>query len=185
MKKTTFYPNKWQLIPYSFEMNHWDAEARPVKDLILKNWYASHHGVSEMNLNIAHFAAIDNDGVEHLIADFKGNGAIPIKGLHKGEFLRSKSILLLEPGSYATLRFYLTKTGSNFIFSDGSKKPADEFQYLDFDVANGLTIKGDEAPEVILRFDLVPFARTNPFRTLVQFLGSWAKPANKYGSLTH
>ncbi len=139
-----------------------------------------------MELNITGFSALDEQGTEHVIADFKGNGAIPIRGLHKGEFLKSKSILRLAPGTYTTLRFYLGKTGNSFIFSDGRKEVVREFQYLDFEVVNGLRIRGDEAPEVILRFDFVPFSKRRtlwPFGQL--FKGSRGFGAKLANSMDH
>lgn len=177
MKKTTFYPNIWQVIPYSFNMNDWDSEGRLIKDVVVTNWYATHNEVAEMHLNIIKFAALDSEGVEHFITDFKGNGAVPIRGMHKGEFLRSKSILLLEPGTYSTFRFYLGKTGSSFVHRDGREENIQDLQYLDFEIEGGLSIQGNEAPEVILRFDFVPFATARYF----QNLGAWFKRPRGFG----
>jgi hypothetical protein len=175
---TKFYPNIWQLIPYSLQMNQWDQEGAPIVDLILNNWYASHNKVAEMNLNIRAFTALDSEGIEHYITDFRGTGIIPVKGLHKGEFLRSRSILSLGPGSYTALRFYLAESGNSFIFNDGRKELVTQFQYLDFEIENGLEIRGDEAPEVILRFCLEPFSTWRHFR----HLGEWVKKSRGFGT---
>ena len=157
MSKTNYYPTVWQSVPFSFELYNWDTHGRCIKDLVLKNEVATARRVSKMQLNISRFSAFDRAGKEHFIADFPGQDSLSIKGIHAGDFLRSKGVLLLAPGFYTVLRFYLSRAGNTFTYSDRVEEPADGFEYLDFEIENGLAIEGDASPEAILRFDFVPF----------------------------
>ncbi|MET7029780.1 hypothetical protein [Sediminicola luteus] len=159
MTKVKFYPSIYQTIPYSFDMvDQWNAEGKRIKDLVLKNNMATKQGVSEMTLNIIKLSATDKAGKEHFIEDFPSLANLTIKGLHTGHFLRSKSALELNPGEYTSFRFYLEKAGNSFVYSDRSSKPVSRFDSLDFEIEGGLQIHGDEAKEVILRFDFEPYA---------------------------
>ncbi|MFT4832578.1 MAG: hypothetical protein ACI815_002234 [Psychroserpens sp.] len=158
MTKTKFYPSIWQTIPYSFDViDQWDAEGKRIKDLVLKSNIASKQGVSEMTLNINKLSAIDKNGKEHFIEDFPTRAMLAIKGLHTGHFIRSSSAIQLNPGEYTSFRFYLDKTGNSFVYSDRRTEPVYRFDRLDFEIENGLEIHGDEAREVILRFDFEPY----------------------------
>ena len=83
-----------------------------------------------------------------------------------GEFLRSKSVLTLEPGAYTGLRFYLGKSGNSFTYSDRSEESADGLEFLDFEFADGLRIEGTESPEAILRFDFAPLKQRSFFTAI-------------------
>jgi len=170
MKNIKFYPNIWQTIPYSFElMDSWDKEGKKVHDLMLKNSYASEKGVSEMLLNTIRFTAFDTKGREHFIAEFPEQFILNLKGSHTGLFVKSKSVLQLNEGEYTTFRFYIQKTGNIFSFSDRHKEAMNRFDYLDFDIENGLKIEGNEAPEALLRFDFVPYTLSSYFKSVLQF----------------
>lgn len=160
MSTTKYYSNIWHSFPFPLDFYSWDSEGRSIKDMVLNNKYATDMRVSEMHLNITRFSAFDTTGKEHFIADFPGQDAVSIKGMHAGAFLRSKGVLTLEPGSYTTLRFYLAANGSGVAYSDRVEESVDGFEYLDFEIENGLTIQGNEAPEAILRFDFVPFSES-------------------------
>ncbi len=169
MKEIRFYPTIWQTIPFSFDMvNQWDAEGRRIKDLVLQNNHASEKGVSEMELHITRLSAFDKKGKEHFIAGFPKNAMLNLKGLHTGLFLRSKSVLELNPGAYTAFRFYLNTTGNSFSYGDRSTEPIYNFDYPDFEIKNGLTIQGDEAREVILRFDFEPFTLASYFKPILE-----------------
>ncbi|MEB8345845.1 hypothetical protein OO010_07295 [Flavobacteriaceae bacterium KMM 6898] len=158
MTKVKFYPTIWQTIPYSFDViDQWDAEGKRIKDLVLKNSIAAKQGVSEMTLNITKLSVIDKAGKEHFIEDFPSLAMLNIKGLHTGHFVRSKSALELNPGKYTSFRFYLEKAGNSFVYSDRRSEPVSQFDHLDFEIEDGLEIYGDEAREVILRFDFEPY----------------------------
>ncbi|MDO6602309.1 hypothetical protein [Arenibacter palladensis] len=182
MKKMNFYPKTWQVVPQLSDRYLLDSEGKCIKDLVLRNSYAEDMKVSEMNLNITKFSAIDTKGQEHFIADFPGQAAIPIKGMHTGLFLKSKSVLSLETGSYIAFRFYLGKSGSKIIYSDRFEERADGIKFLDFEIVNGLTIAGDESPETILRFDFVPFKSMGLFKTIAQL---FKVPGILAGKLAH
>ncbi|HEA20296.1 hypothetical protein LCGC14_1955830 [marine sediment metagenome] len=178
MSTTKYYPTIWQTVPFSFDFSKWDSDGKCIKDMVLKNEFVDDLNVSEMNLNIAKFSAFDTLGKEHFITDFKGQDALTIKGIHAGDFLRSKSVLLLEPGTYTRLRFYL-EYGSTFVYSDRVEEPADGFNHLDFEIENRLTIKGDESPEAILRFDFVPFKASKLVISIKQFFKRPRRVAGK------
>ncbi len=138
-------------------MYHWDRESRCIKDLILKNSLATQEGVSEMKIHIKQFSAIDTNGNEHYIIDFPGQRTLTIKGYHGGSFLRSRSVVTLAPGEYKSLRFYVNDAENSFVYSDGSEVQVRRLDHLDFEIEGGLTLTGNESPEVILRFDFEPF----------------------------
>ena len=170
MKKLNFYPKTWQVVPLISDRYQLDSEGKCIKDLVLRNSYSTDMKVTEMYLNINKFSAIDNKGQEHFINDFPGQASIPIKGMHTGLFLKSKSVLSLKPGTYSAFRFYLGKSGNRIIYSDRLEERADGIKFLDFEIANGLTLKGEESPETILRFDFVPFTTSGLFKWIGQFL---------------
>ncbi len=180
MNTTNYYPTIWQTVPISFDFYKWDSDGKYIKDMILKNEYVTELSVSEMHLNITRFSAFDSQGKEHFIADFKGQKYLAIKGIPAGDFLRSKGVLRLQPGSYTTLRFYL-EDGGTFIYSDRVVEPSDGFRHLDFEIENGLIIEGDESPEAILRFDFVPFEESKFMISVKQF---FKRPRRAAGKLT-
>ncbi|MBU2906203.1 MULTISPECIES: hypothetical protein [Arenibacter] len=182
MKKMNFYPKTWQVVPLLSDRYLLDSDGKCIKDLVLRNSYATDMKVSEMDLNITKFSAIDTHGQEHFIGDFPGQASIPIKGMHTGLFLKSKSVLSLEKGSYSAFRFYLGKSGSKIIYSDRFQERADGIKFLDFEIVNGLTIEGEESPEAILRFDFVPFKTMGLLKSIAQFFKG---PAALVGKLAH
>lgn len=186
MKKMNFYPKTWQVVPHISDRYQLDSEGKCIKDLVLHNSYSTDMKVTEMYLNINRFSAIDNKGQEHFISDFPGQASIPIKGMHTGLFLKSKSVLSLEQGTYVAFRFYLGTSGNRIIYSDRLDERADGIKFLDFGIANELTIKGDESPEAILRFDFVPFNPGRLFKWIGQLVkGPTAFTGKLVNSLSH
>ncbi len=170
MKNLKLYPTIWQSIPYSLDtLDQWDENGKRIKDLVLTNTYASDNGVSKMNLNIEKFSALDTNGTEHFISDFKGNDGIAFEGLHTGLFVKTRSVLSLQPGSYSSFRFYLGNRGNMFTFSDRSTQSIHHVDYLEFKIENGLTLNGAEAEKAILRFDFEPYSFKSYFKSLFQF----------------
>lgn len=169
MKNLKLYPTIWQSIPYSLDtLDQWDENGKRIKDLVLSNTYASENGVSQMNLNIEKFSALDTNGTEHFISDFKGNNGIAFEGLHTGLFVKTRSVLSLQPGSYSSFRFYLGNRGNTFTFSDRSSQAIHHLEYLEFTIENGLTLTGNEAEKVILRFDFEPYTLKSYVKQLLQ-----------------
>ncbi|HMB64481.1 MAG TPA: hypothetical protein VKN36_15480 [Eudoraea sp.] len=169
MKKTEFYPTIWQTIPYSYDVfGQCDAEGKQIKDLVLKSKVASEKGVSEMTLNISGLSAFDKKGKEHFITDFTRQAVLNLKGMHTGLFIKSKSVLRLKAGEYTTIRFYLDSTGNRFGYSDRSSETMNRFNHLDFEIENGLRIKGKEASHVVLRFDFEPYTLSSYFKPVQQ-----------------
>lgn len=167
MKKTRFYPTVWQvMVDPSGAVGQWDNQGRRIKELTLKNNAVTELGISEMQINLNKVSAFDLAGKEHHILDFPGQNSLPLKGLATGHFLKSKSVIGLPEGSYSKLRFYLGGSNNMFIYDDGSEESANEVRYLDFNIENGLTVEGNEAPEVKLWFDFAPFKLSSYFKGL-------------------
>lgn len=165
MEKKRIYPNKWQSVPFSFDLLHqMENREKPVKELILKSEAATELHVSDMMLNITKFSAFDAEGKEHIVADFPGQNAVTLKGISSGQFLRSKHVVSLPEGTYTTLRFYLAKEGNQFRYWDGVQESVNHFDNLDFTIENGLQIEGNETPEVKLWFDFVPYKWSRHFK---------------------
>ena len=187
MEKNRIYPNKWQTVPFSFDLlNQMENKDRAVQELILKNEAATELHVSDMMLNITKFSAFDAEGTEHIVADFPGQNAVTLKGMSSGQFLRSKNVVLLPEGNYTTLRFYLAGEGSQFTYWDGVQESADHFGSLDFSIENGLQIEGNGAPEVKLWFDFVPYKWSSHFKPFLDLFKGNKNPrprlANSFGN---
>lgn len=169
MKKLKFIPSNLKTFPYGIDAMHlFDAEGREIKDLVVKNEFAKNNEVSEMTLNISRLSVFDLNGKEQFVKDFQGQNNVGLKGIHTGRFIRSRSVMKLEPGSYSTIRFYLNQKGNSFVYSDKSAESVFRFKYLDFEIENGLKISGKESPQVILRFDFVPFSLQSYFRRFLK-----------------
>ena len=183
MKDKIFYTNMWQVYPNNIDIYKYDSQGKYIKDITLRNKYCEQMDISEMILKITKFSAFDTQGNEHVIASFSGHNTLTIKGLYYGYFLRSASVLLLAPGRYTSLRFYL-KPYENVLVNRSKSEQDFRGDYIDFDVENDLIIHGNESPEAILRFDLCPFERVSFMRPLIDFLkklGSFkAKLANGF-----
>ena len=176
MKKQTFYPTIWSPMPLNFDlMAQRDKNGRRIKEMILKNEMAAELGVSEMELSILKFAAIDKLGNEHHILDFPGQTAVSIKGLSTGHFLRSSQVVKLQPGNYSKLRFYLGNE-NKFRYSDGLVEDAFSFEILDFEIENGLSIEANEATEIKLWFDFAPYKFSTYFKGILDFFKGNQKP---------
>ena len=187
MKKIRFNGNIWQAYPHGLDLYPFDYKGRYIKDIVLSNAQLMQANVSEMNLKIIKLSAFDEDGKEHVVAEFKGRNVLKVKGMFEGNFLRSTSVISLGNGSYRTLRFYLGTTENSFVYSDRSEKPVFNRKYLDFDIENGLKLNGNESPEVILRFNLVPFERRNYIKSILEFFKKYqvvtGKLANSFNQL--
>ena len=173
MEKTRFYLPIWTVPPLSSNiMSIWYNGERAVKELILKNSITNELGVSEMNLNIKKFAAIDKEGNEHHILDFQGQNSVAIKGIGSGHFyfLRSDRMVPLRPGTYETLRLYVGKRNNKFIYSDGVVGKANDFDYLDFRIEKPLVIGKNDKDVIKLWFDLAPYQFSRHFRPLTDWL---------------
>lgn len=172
MKHSTFYPYNWSH-PYiwchpSFLKS--DLEEGAIKELILKNNHLLELGVAEMHLNLKKLTVIDNTGMEHPILDFKGQTHLKIKGIGSGHFLRSKSIVNLKPNTYNVFRFYLRDSGNQFTYRDNFIEAANKFEYIDFEIENGLSIEDNQASEMKIWFELATFDFSRHFKPLVDWL---------------
>ena len=165
MKTITFYPTIFHTNPYAYKMSDiWELSEYNAKDLLLKNDMANDKGVSEMILNISHFAAIDESGKEHAVRDFDNMSCVNLKGIHTGLFLKTQSAVDLPPGRYTTLRFYLGSTGNTIFLKDRTEKKLSGYRYLDFKVRRGLEITGEDQKPLILRFDFQPYTFASFFK---------------------
>ncbi len=173
MEKTRFYPAIWAVSPSgSNVVGDWYANDREVKELILKNSAAKELGVSEMELNITAFAAIDKSGEEHHILDFPGQNSVNIKGMGSGFFLRSKSMVNLKPGTYKAIRFYIEKRNSKFIYSDGTSGKKNNSDFIDFKMEKSLKLKKGDKTEIKLWFDLAPYQFSRHYKPLTDWFKS-------------
>lgn len=181
MKNSTSNRSFWQLAPYSVFMLSKEQLSKPIpkKDLVLVNRDLLEKGISEMTLSVNRFAAIDDCGLEHLISGFNEQ-TLNLKGMQLGHYIKTKDILDLSPGEYATLRLYLDEYGKNNLsYSDGYTEDLEGLNYLDFEIENGLQINGKESFELILRFDLLPYTALSYFNPLRDFFKKQSMYANK------
>jgi len=187
MKKITYYPTMFHTNPFAYNWTElWDMKEAAAKELILKNTRATRLGVSEMYLNITKFSAIDEHGNEHFIKDFPKQAELNPKGMHTEFFMKVKSRLSLDKGTYKSFRFYLANTGNTFVHSDRSRQAITDVAYLDFEIRNGLRIKSDEDKQVVFRFDFEPYTLASYFKPMLKLFkrsGTYTgKLAGSYGN---
>ncbi|NNK12584.1 MAG: hypothetical protein HKP08_14670, partial [Flavobacteriaceae bacterium] len=170
MKTNTYYPTMFHTNPF---VHNWrDVYAlseRNAKDVLLQNDMVREKGISEMILNITRFAAIDENGNEHLIKDFSKGNLVDLKGTHSGLFIKTNSAPELNPGIYKAFRFYLADSANTFIYKDQSEAVVSGLDFIDFEINNSLKIDGKSKKPIIMRFDFEPFTLLsyfNPIRNL-------------------
>lgn len=172
MKRLTFYPSMWP-VPYKLDgASDFFQNGGRVQELILNSSSSVAVEVSEMNLNITKFSAIDDKGQEHLMMEFSSQNSVNFKGLSTGFSIRSTSVASLKKGTYTTLRYYLNNMDNSFIKSNGEVVTANNIEFLDFEIKNGLIINGVESLEVKLWFDFAPFKLSSYFKTLTDWFKS-------------
>lgn len=172
MKRTTYYPSLWQAvtIPYALEWSaRLERKEMPIKELILENSYAHNNEVCHMDLNITKFSAIDSKGYEHEIMKFPNSSILAIKGISECYFIKTKTLTSLKPSIYHALRFYIKRNQNYFTYSDGVKKEANKFDYIDFEIQNGLVINKDEIFEAKIWFDLPSYQFSRHFKPLIDW----------------
>ncbi len=169
MSKYTYYPTMFHTNPFAY--NWTDLmdinETRNARELILSNTQTTELGVSEMFLTITKFSAFDEHGKEHFIKDFPKKAELNPKGMHTEFFIKIKSMLGLDKGTYTSFRFYLANSGNSVTYKDRSSESIADLKYLDFEIKNGLKVKEDEDRQVVLRFDFTPFTLASHFRPIV------------------
>jgi hypothetical protein len=172
MKRLTFYPSMWP-VPYKLDgASDFFQNGGRVQELILNSSSSVAAEVSEMNLNITRFSAIDDKGHERIIKDFSGKISVTFKGLGTGHFIKAAGMVALEPGTYTTLRYYLNNMDNSFIKSNGEVVTVKNIEFLDFEIKNGLIINGDESLEVKLWFDFAPFKLSSYFKSITGWFKS-------------
>ena len=187
MKRITFYPSMWP-VPYNFnEAPNFLQNGERVKELILNISSSVTSDVSEMNLNVNKFSAIDDKGQEHLILNFSGENSIKFEGMSSGHFIKSTSLFTLANGNYTTLRFYLNNENNCFIKSDGELVKANNIEFLDFEIEDGLAIDEQESMTFKLWFDFAPFKLSRFFKPFTDMFKSekllvkdWTKVVYNY-----
>ncbi|MTI38404.1 hypothetical protein [Fulvivirga lutimaris] len=172
MKRITFYPSMWP-VPYKLdEAPNFFQNGERVQELVLNNSSNVTADVSQMNLNITKFSAIDDNGQESTIKDFSGKTSVTFKGMGTGHYIKTASVLALAPGTYTTLRYYLNNEDNSFVKSNGEVVAANNIDYIDFEIENGLIINGNESLEVKLYFDFAPFKLSSYFKPLTDWFRS-------------
>ncbi|NER09082.1 hypothetical protein SAMN06265375_1011434 [Muriicola jejuensis] len=171
MKTIPYYPTIFHTNPFAYKMSDiWELSEYNAIKILLRNQMATEQGVTEMILNIANFAAIDESGKEHIIKDFDDSSKVNLKGTHTGLYLKTNSAVDLEPGKYTKLRFYLRTSGNTLILKDKSEKKLSGRKYLDFEIRNGLEIHAEDKKPLILRFDFEPYSLASFFKPLTDLL---------------
>lgn len=165
MERLNFSTNT--MIPGALSSTQWDQQT---KDMILKSLLASERGIAQMTLNVERFAAIAEDGQEHFIMDFPGQRALTLHGLTSGKNIRTRSIVRLPQGRYTKLRFYIIPFGNTFTYQNRDQEPMVHFDYLDFDIEDGLVIRGRETAEFLLRFDFPRMHSVGVLRAVENFV---------------
>ncbi len=131
----------------------WNPVGKSIKDITLSNSFTSENEVSEVVLNIKGFSAIDMDGNEHVVDEFRNQKAVHLFGIPSGKFIRTRSFVKLAPGTYIRLRFHLADIGGRYIYSDGTLSPIWDQPFIEFDCEKPLEIREGEQAEFLLRFD--------------------------------
>ncbi len=163
MTHIPFYPTIWQSVPYgAYKPNQAQLNASlPKKELVLVNKRLVEKGVSEMTFNVTGLSAIDENGNQHLIAEFKSE-SVNLKGMHTGLYTKTKEGLNLEEGQYKAIRWHFdTQEPLSFVYNTKAEATFADVEYLDFEIVNGLTTKAGETYDATFRFDLVPFITIN------------------------
>ncbi|NAY92770.1 hypothetical protein GTQ34_12665 [Muricauda sp. JGD-17] len=169
MKINKVYPNKWQTVPFTFDLfAGWKAQGRAAKELILKNEVIKDGNIAEMTFNIYRFSAVDSEGREYLIQEFSENNAVTFKGMQSGHFVRLGSLVNLPARDYTALRFHVRNQGNVLRYADGNEENANQLDHLDFTIENGFTIKDEGVLDLKLWFDLVPFHWNRHWKAFIE-----------------
>ncbi|MFC0603091.1 hypothetical protein [Winogradskyella pulchriflava] len=181
MKNKIFYPKLWQTLPYSISLIDKIDERNitPIKDLALNSNYVFEKGISEMKLNVQSFFAIDKDGNEHKVEDFRAQ-TLNLKGDYTGLYIEPKNGLKLNPGMYTHFKFYLNAEGGNkAILTDRSEVNLVNADYVDFVIENGLVVKEDKAIKIRMSFNFSPFTYPNFSKLKKDILNNYRLFTNK------
>lgn len=153
-------------IVYGTPFARLDGEGKEKKELVLSNAQLMGSKIAALELSVKKLTAIRETGEEQVVTNFLGQLNMKIGGMHSGRFLKSRSLLALEPGQYEKLRFYVEPLESTYVNWEGIKVQYEAQEYLEFDIQDGLSLSGDEFPEVVLWFDLVPFRLFSKLKNL-------------------
>ncbi len=177
MSKIIYYPTMFHTNPFAYNWTELlDINERNAKELILKNTQTTKLGVSEMFLTITKFSAFDEHGKEHIIKDFPKQAEFNPKGINTEFFIKIKSLLALDKGTYTSFRFYLGNSGNSVRYNDRSSEIITDLKYLDFEIKNGLNVESDKDRQVVLRFDFAPYTLASYFKPILNLFNR-AKPS--------
>jgi hypothetical protein len=171
MNHTIFYPTMENTIPNTLYtaayLKH--GPTIPRKNLVLTNDYLLEKGISAMTLSVVKFAAIDDNGAEHLIKTMESQ-LVNIKGMYTRRYITTDESVELPEGNYTTLRFYLNQEGINsLIFNDRSQDHLKNSEYLDFKIKDGLKVIKGEEYALKLNFNFLPFTVSSYFNPVKDF----------------
>lgn len=176
MRKRTFYPTTFHTNPFAYQQHfvsyalieHWETEGKG-KRIELINKTAKELGISRMNLNVAKATVFDTGGKEHPLAEFPEYVELHPKGMDTEFFVREKTTLSLEKGSYSRIRFYLADGTNSFVYSDRSREILSGIKHIDFELKSELAIETFEDREVVMQFDLTPYSLGSIFTQFKQW----------------
>ncbi|MEQ8241386.1 MAG: hypothetical protein RIA69_19380 [Cyclobacteriaceae bacterium] len=143
------------MIPGTQGKFQWDLESRCIKDIKLKNTFATEFKVSEMMLNLRQITAIDTQGNEVQIKSFE-HETLAVEEISTQKHLKTGILRHLKPGEYQTVRFYIEPKGNFFTTNTEKDEVLPEMEFLEFEIVEGLTIHRGELPNLLFRFDLTP-----------------------------
>lgn len=163
MKNRKVYPVIWSWPASSFSLDAYYGYDKNSKEITLINSKLSNSNVAQLQLNLKHFVAIDENGEEHTIQTFETPETLVIKGMSNGFFIKTFEEINLPVGVYQTLRFYVEKENNAAVYSNGVIDKIKELSSVDFRIKNDLVVQKEVAQKFKLWFDLPSFKWTNYF----------------------
>lgn len=163
MEKTGYYI--YPTVPGSIYAFSWNRNKRIIKDVVLSSSKVDRWGTAELSLQTSGVSAIDEYGIEHSILTYKNAQKVKLHGIATGRNLRTGSVSNLAPGKYTKLRFYIDGELS-YLMDTKESREISGVDYLDFELDTPLEVESHESPELILRFDFVPFKSKSWFKNM-------------------
>lgn len=167
MNEIVYYPTMFHTNPFSFTgFELWESSVMKSRKLILVNKRAKELGISKMALNVSKFSVIDDNGKEHMQSGFPNTVEFNSKGIDTEFYVRNPTSLVLDPGCYTAIRFYLGNAHNSFVYNDRSRDTNAHLKYLDFEIRNGLVSKENTEYKVFMSFDFESFSIKSYLRSL-------------------
>lgn len=144
------------MIPGMQGVSRWDKESRCIKDIFIRNSFATENKVSEMNLSITHITTLDILDQEHQVAIFNQDEPLTLENISATNSFKTGIIKSLKANQYKSLRFYLSPKEHFYLNHKGRKNRLPDIEFIDFEIINGLMVNKGEFPSLLIHFDFVP-----------------------------